>query len=64
MDIDLDKIPEYEIFKDLTTLDEMFGRVVIDPSIKPRFFEEKESGIDRRTSGQANGGDADTGATV
>lgn len=42
MEINFKEVPEYLIFKDLTTLDEMFGRVVIDPSIKPQFFKPEE----------------------
>jgi len=42
MQINFKEIPEYLIFKELTTLDEMFGRVIIDPSIKPTLFKAEE----------------------
>lgn len=42
MELDLTNVPEYEIFKDLTTLDEMYGRVIIDPQMKPKYFKPEE----------------------
>lgn len=40
--IDFDNLPEYKIFKDLTSLDSLQGRVVIDPNYKPKFFEAEQ----------------------
>ena len=37
--IDFNKLPEYEIFEDLTTLDGMFGRGVIDTKKQPKHFD-------------------------
>lgn len=42
MSIDFNKIPEYELFKDLTTLDSVMGRGVIDITAKPKYFNAEE----------------------
>lgn len=42
MNIDFNAIPEYVLFKDLTSLDEMNGRAVIDLDYEPSFFKKEE----------------------
>ena len=42
MDIDFSGIPEYVLFKDLTSLDEMNGRVVIDLDYEPTHFKKED----------------------
>ena len=45
MDIDFSSIPEYVLFKELTSLDEMNGRVVIDLDYEPKYFQKDERKI-------------------
>jgi len=40
--VDFDKVLEYELFKDLTSLDSLYGRVIIDPNYEPRNFKPEE----------------------
>ena len=42
MSIDFNKIPEYELFSDLTTLDGVMGRGVIDINAQPKYFDASE----------------------
>lgn len=42
MDIDFDLIPEYVLFKDLTSLDKMFGFVTIDTKYEPQNFKKED----------------------
>lgn len=42
MYLDFNTIPEFVLFKELTSMDEMFGRVVIDPNYEPRYFKKEE----------------------
>ena len=40
--IDFDKILEFELFKDLTTLDSLYSRVLIDIDYKTKYFKPEE----------------------
>lgn len=42
MNLDFSSIPEYELFTDLTTMDGMFGRGVIDLKIMPKHFKPED----------------------
>ena len=42
MNIDFSSIPEYVLFKDLTSLDEMKGRVFVDLDYEPTFLKKGE----------------------
>ena len=42
MDIDFSSIPEYVLFKELTSLDEIHGRVMIDLNYNPTYFKKEE----------------------
>lgn len=42
MKVDFASIPEYVLFKDLTTLDKMIGFVTIEPDYEPQNFKKEE----------------------
>lgn len=42
MEIDFNSIPEYVLFKDLTSLDKMIGFVTIDPNYEPQNFKKED----------------------